>query len=878
MTDSLCTTKAHKTGLFPHFGAGMLLAETTAHLFCLIRSVQFRPKRETPGNLANVAVNHSQVLDTLIRNLEGMAYRCLDDSKWTMIFVSHGCLDLCGYHPEQILGKTGLSWEAITHIDDREHVRKTIRNAITEKRRFSVQYRIVCQSGKIKWVNERGIGIRDEAGEVAIEGFIEDITERRATIEALENAELRYRHIFEHASEGIFQSTRDGRYLAANPALARLYGYEDAKSLIEDLSDIERRLYVEPGRRNDFLRQIGSHGEVMNFESEVFRRDGSRIWISENAHAVHGPSGEFICYEGTVQDISARKKSEARLQMLAMVFSNSNEAIIVTDADNRIVATNPAFTRLTGYTPEDVAGKNPRVLSAGTTSPEVFREMWSTLLRDGAWQGELWDRRKSGEAYPKWLSISLVRDESGKIINHIGSFIDISELKATQERIRYIAHHDTLTSLPNRFSLHEKLEQALAFCKRKKMQLALMLIDLDRFKTINDTLGHQAGDELLIQVAKRLGGAVRESDIVARLGGDEFVIALPGINSPADAAHLADKIARDISEPYLINGQEQRTSLSIGICLYPDDSIEIGDLLKNADVAMYHAKAKGRGNFQFFTEDMNIATTTRLGIESDLRLALSHNEFVLYYQPQLDLRRGRIVGVEALIRWQHPTRGMVSPAEFIPIAEESGMIGAIGDWVLEEACQQLKLWKERGIADIRMSINLSTSQFLDKTLPARIHGLLATNGLSADLIDLEVTESMSMASPDESISVMKTLSGSGLTLSIDDFGTGYSSLAYLKLLPINTLKIDRSFVEDIESDPNDADICDVTVLLAHKLGLEVVAEGVETEAQLKFLLSIGCEKVQGYLISKPLPADEAERFIRNNASIAEPGSIDLWLR
>ena len=426
--------------------------------------------------------------------------------------------------------------------------------------------------------------------------------------------------------------------------------------------------------------------------------------------------------------------------------------------------------------------------------------------------------------------------------------------------------------------MHEKLEQAVALCKRNKMQLALMLIDLDRFKTINDTLGHQAGDELLIQVAKRLTCAVRESDIVARLGGDEFVVALPGITSPADAAHLADKIARDISEPYLINGQELRTSLSIGICLYPGDCQEIGDLLKNADVAMYHAKAKGRGNFQFFTEDMNIATTKRMTIESDLRLALDRQEFVLHYQPQLDLRSGTIVGVEALIRWQHPAQGLVSPAEFIPIAEECGMIAAIGDWVLEEACRQLKAWQDKGIAHVRMSINLSTGQFLDKTLPARIHELLASNGLSAELIDLEVTESMSMASPDESISVMRTLSSSGLTLSIDDFGTGYSSLAYLKLLPINTLKIDRSFVKDIESDPNDADICDVTVLLAHKLGLEVVAEGVETEAQLKFLISIGCEKVQGYLISKPLPAAEAEIFIRNDTPMAKLGTIDLWSR
>jgi diguanylate cyclase (GGDEF)-like protein/PAS domain S-box-containing protein len=838
--------------------------------------VHFRPKRHDHYGVTHSRLNHSRVLDTLVKNLDGMAYRCLHDPWWTMVFVSDGCQELCGYASSEILGKTGISWEEITYPEDRRRVRECIEDAIRSDQRFAVQYRITDQSGQVKWVIERGVAIRDELGECVLEGFIEDISARRLTLDALEAAELRYRNIFEHASEGIFQSTRGGRYLAANPALAKLYGYDNPLELMADLADIERRLYVQPNRREEFLTLIEKDGEVLNFESEVFRRDESRIWISENAHVVLNPKGEFICYEGTVQDISERKRTEAHLQLMAMVFSNSNEAIMVTDASNRIIATNPAFTSLTGYQPEEVIGKNPRILSAGTTPTDVFSEMWTCLHRDGAWQGELWDRRKTGEAYPKWLSISLVRDDEGRIRNYIGSFIDISELKATQERIRHLAHHDTLTNLPNRFSLHEKLDQAIAFCKRNHMQLALMLIDLDRFKTINDTLGHQAGDALLVQVAQRLSASVRESDIVARLGGDEFVVALPGIGSPADAAHLADKITREISAPYLINGQELRTSPSIGICVYPGDGTEIGDLLKNADVAMYHAKAKGRGNFQFFTEDMNIATTERMNIESDLRLAITRGEFLLHYQPQLDLRSGTIVGVEALIRWQHPTRGLVSPADFIPIAEESGMITAIGDWVLAEACRQLKTWQTRGIAHIRMSINLSTGQFLDKTLPARIHELLASNGLSADRLDLEVTESMSMASPDESISVMKTLSRSGLTLSIDDFGTGYSSLAYLKLLPIHTLKIDRSFVKDIESDPNDADICDVTVLLAHKLGLEVVAEGVETEAQLKFLLSIGCEKIQGYLISKPLPADQVEMFIRNNPPMNELGTIDLW--
>ncbi|MBN9698138.1 MAG: EAL domain-containing protein [Zoogloea sp.] len=822
------------------------------------------------------SIDRTRILDTLVNNLEGMVYRCLDDSHWTMVFVSQGSTGLCGYTPAEIVDNASISWESITHPEDRIRIREQIRGAARDGQRFAVQYRIQTARGEIRWVLERGITVPDEEGRVVIEGFIEDVTPRQATLDALAHSELRYRHIFEYASEGIFQTTREGRYLAANPALARLYGYATPEELMADLSDIESRLYVDPERRCSFRRLMAMHGEVINFESEVRRRDGSCIWISENAHTVLGPQGEFICYEGTVQDITERKRHDEHLRLLATVFSNSNEAIIVTDAENRIVATNPSFTKLTGYTQEEVLGRNPRMLSAGITAPEVYRDMWARLERSGAWQGELWDRRKDGQAYPKWLSIALVRDAAGQVQNYIGNFIDISELKASEERIRHLAHHDTLTNLPNRFSLNEKLEQAIGQCRRTGQPLALMLIDLDRFKAINDTLGHHVGDELLIQVARRLSATVRNSDIVARLGGDEFVVVLPDGADATDAAHVADKIVRAVSAPYQINGQEQRTSPSIGICLYPDDATEIGDLLKNADVAMYHAKAMGRGNFQFFTEGMNAATTHRLSLESELRSGLERGQFVLHYQPQLDLRSGRLVGVEALIRWQHPSRGLIPPVEFIPVAEETGIIDAIGDWVLQEACRQLEAWREAGLPPLRMSINLSTGQFLDKTLPARIAELLESHGLHAGLLDLEVTESASMAAPDDTIEVMRALTDSGLSLSIDDFGTGYSSLAYLKLFPIRTLKIDRSFVKDIETDPSDADICDVTVLLAHKLGLEVVAEGVETEAQLKFLRSIGCEKIQGYFISPPVPAVQIERLLHRHTPIQAGGSVTLW--
>jgi diguanylate cyclase (GGDEF)-like protein len=411
---------------------------------------------------------------------------------------------------------------------------------------------------------------------------------------------------------------------------------------------------------------------------------------------------------------------------------------------------------------------------------------------------------------------------------------------------------------------------------RGGQSFALILLDLDNFKAVNDSLGHHVGDQLLIGVAGRLMGAVRQSDLVARLGGDEFVILLPDIDAPADAAHVADKILAALAAPCRIEGHELRTSPSIGICLYPSDATDSLDLLQKADAAMYHAKSNGRNQYQFFKEEYQQAAVRRLALEADLRKAIERKEFQLHYQPQFDLRRGRVIGVEALIRWRHPERGLVSPLDFIPIAEETGLILPIGDWVLEEACRQLADWRSRDIDGLSVSVNLTASQFLDPALPERIRELLDRHALRPDMLALEVTESMSMASPEQTIASMRELVARGLSLSIDDFGTGYSSLAYLKLFPVRTLKIDRSFVKDIETDQSDADICDVTVLLAHKLGLDVVAEGVETEAQLKYLLSIGCEKLQGYLISKPLPADALERFIGNTPPVTWLGTVELW--
>ena len=699
-----------------------------------------------------------------------------------------------------------------------------------------------------------------------------DITERKLADLALRQSRQMFSAAFESCPIAASIATlADGRFIEANANYERDFGWSKAELI--GRTSLEVGFWPSAALRQAWAEELYKNGRLVDYETVWLDRAGSPIHVSLSSEITEldGQS----CILAYVTDISARKRSEADLRIAAAAFE-SQEGTVITDANGVILRVNQAFTASTGYSAEEVVGQTPRLFKSGRHDDDFYRDMWETLLSQGTWQGEIWDRRKNGEVYPKWLTISAVKDEAGVVTHYVGTHFDITERKKAEEKIQALAFSDQLTGLANRTSLHERLAQALGMAARNGKQVALMMIDLDNFKTINDTLGHQVGDLLLKEVAHRLASSIRQTDLVARLGGDEFVIVLSDIDEPADAAHVADKILTVVAAPYVLEHNELRTAASIGICLYPDDAAESQDLLKKADAAMYHAKANGRSNYQFFKEEIQQAAVKRLALESDLRKAIEQRQFLLHYQPQLDLRSGRVVGVEALIRWLHPERGLVSPMEFIPVAEETGLILPIGDWVLEQACRQLVLWRSRGIDHLRMSVNLTASQFLNRSLPDRIQAMLRQYGVGTEMMVLEVTESMSMAHPDQTIASMNELTGCGLSLSIDDFGTGYSSLSYLKLFPVSTLKIDRSFVKDIETDQNDADICDVTVLLAHKLGLDVVAEGVETEAQLKYLLSIGCEKIQGYLISKPLPADELESFIRANPQITGLGTTDLW--
>lgn len=676
------------------------------------------------------------------------------------------------------------------------------------------------------------------------------LSESRGQMETLINA----------LPDPVWLKDTEGVFLGCNPAFGRMLG-RPTEAIVGKSDDD-----FCSGEQADFFRRMDDEAIIaaqpkVNEEWLINAETGQARLLETIKTALPGASGQPVGVLGVARDITGRKQAEEYLNLMSKVFSNSGEAILISDADNRIVTVNREFTRLTGYTQEEVLGRNPRFLSSGDTAKEVYQAMWAALEANDYWQGELWDRRKSGEPYPKQLSISVVRDEAGKIVNYIGCFEDITDRKRSEDRIRHLAHHDPLTGLPNRFSLYERLDQCFAFARRFTKRVALLLIDLDHFKIINDTLGHSVGDQLLIQVAKRLERSVRDSDIVARLGGDEFVVVLSGVEARENVAGIADDILRCVTSPYTVTGKELHTSPSIGICFYPDDAQEIGDLIKGADIAMYHAKSAGRSNFQFYTEAMKAEVTQRVTMEKELATAIEQSQFVLHYQPQVEAGSGRVVGVEALVRWQHPTRGLIFPGDFIVLAEETGHIMALGKWVLAEACRQLKAWHDEGMDGLHMAVNLSAVQFNDEELPALIRRKTQGADLQPQYLHLEMTESMAMQNPEQNNVMMQALTEIGVKLALDDFGTGYSSLAYLKLFPIDIIKIDRSFVKDIESDENDAAICEITMLLAQKLGKQVVAEGVETQEQLDFLTKIGCQWIQGYLFSKPLPAAQARKFI-----------------
>ena len=726
----------------------------------------------------------------------------------------------------------------------------------TVTRRVLRLLRVAERVGDGKLNTLSGVAGPDEIGRlgVAFDGMVQKMARSSAQIRKLSRA-------VEQSPNTIIIADANGIAEYVNPRFCAVTGYAAEEAL-------GKKLHLhQSGRADkevyDEIRSTIKSGQVWRGELNSRSKLGKMYWEDVVISPIFDDQGNITNILSEQIDITSRKQIEEQIRLFEKVFANANEGIMISDANNRIVATNPAFTEITGYTMEEVIGKNPNILSSGQMDADFYDRMWSSIQATGKWQGEVVDRRKDGNIYAEWLSISALLDDSGRLTHYVALIADISERKAAEERMVYLAQHDVLTGLPNRMLFQDRLQQAIAFAERQRTSVALLFMDLDRFKDVNDTLGHHVGDLLLQEVTRRIRHCVRGSDTVSRQGGDEYVIMLPNLDDLGDIMQVVNKLIESIANPYELEGHIVHVTTSVGVSVYPQDGADIETLIRNADTAMYQAKDAGRNGYRFFTQEMNHTIARRVGLENKLRGAINRNELLIHYQPQVDLLSGQVVAAEALVRWQHPEDGLTSPAEFIRVAEECGMIVALGEWVLNEACRQNQEWRTLGLRKIVMAVNLSPLQLHDRRLMEIISAALDSSGMPSEALELEITESAMLKNSEQAIAMLNNISRLGIRISIDDFGTGYSSLSHLKKFPVDMLKIDQSFVRDLSIDRDDAAIVSAVISMAKSLGLHVIAEGVETDEQLQFLEKLDCDFIQGFYFSKPLTADEFRKLLES---------------
>lgn len=668
-----------------------------------------------------------------------------------------------------------------------------------------------------------------------------------------------YRHFIEVTSEGFWLVDPAERTVQANPALCEMLGYT-----LEEMLGRQPLDFAMPHSQDLLASQSPFHsGDVhRKYQIHLRHKSGKLLVCNFNATTLHGPNGDITGSFALVTDVTKQQRQEAESKLASAVFNFTSEAIFVTNTDNKIQAVNPAFTAITGYTADEVLGADPSILNSGRHAADFFQNMWHSIKEVGQWEGEIWNKRKNGEQFPTWLSIATMRTATGNVQQYVAVMSDITSRKEAEDTIRHQANYDQLTKLPNRNLLVDRLGQSMNRAGRLKSKVGFLYVDLDHFKRLNDAFGRAHGDQLLIEIGRRMMECVRNSDTVGRLEKDIFGVVLNDLAHSLDGELVAKKIFASLERDLTIDDHQHKLTCSVGIAIFPGDGKTPEELMRNAEVAMYQAKDTTGQQARFFTKEMNEEMVTRMRLERDLRYAITANQFDLYYQPIMDPYTDKIAGAEALMRWPHPERGLVSPGNFIPLAEETGLIVPMGRWALAHACKQAANWTKLGVP-IYIAVNLSPRQCLEANFGEEIKQALADSALDPNNLVLEITESLLMTEGNAAIETMKQLTEKGVRLALDDFGTGYSSLSYLKKLPASVLKIDRAFVRDLPDSKEDSTLVQAMISMAHKLGMKVVAEGVETSEQLQFLRENQCDLIQGFYYCQPLTEEAFRDFIKN---------------
>ncbi len=843
-------------------GLAFVLLSTTL-VYLLVRAAE-RRHAELEAQATRERDRLAQVLNVNPAVMYSLRLAADSSGRFEVDFVGANVLKVTGHPTEHWLSAANF-WLDHVHPDDLA-LAQTMQTELMAKGEISYEYRFRHADGSYRWIHDNLVLIRSELGHPThIMGAWLDVTDRKQAEATLLDSEHRYRLLFDANPMPMWLiETATRRFLSVNHAAVDTYGYSAREFLTMKLDDIRPAREVE--RMRTFVSDLEARGDHTTQAGDWLhkKRDGTEFWVEIVRHAVVY-QGQH-CQLALAMDVSARKQADEHRRVIAQVFDTSQEGIFITDADTRFISVNQSFTRITGYTTDDVKGQTPRLLSSGRQDKTFYQSMWTMIGADGRWEGEIWNRRKTGEIYPEWLVISAIKDASNQVVQYLGIFTETSGRKEAEARILRLANYDSLTNLPNRALLFDRARVAIASATRNQTTMAVLHLNVDHFKHVNESFGHDAGDEVLKTVAQRLVNHLKPEDTVSRLGADDFILLLPNTTA-VDAGKVALRLMAALNAALPVAEQSLIVTASVGVATFPENGADFLKLMQAAEAAVDLAKREGRNAIRFFTPALHEQLQATLAIERDLQHAVARGQLVLHYQPQVDARTRHIVGTEALVRWQHPEWGLVPPVRFIPVAEQTGLIRPIGEWVLNQALADTAAWQAAGLPVVPVAVNLSVVQFRHEGLQDTVTRALQASGLAPSMLELELTESVAMEDSEFTVATINALKTLGVKLSIDDFGTGYSSLSYLKRFAVDKLKIDQSFVRGLNHDANDEAIVTAVISLASSLGLHTIAEGVETEEQAAFLKASGCNEFQGYLFSKPVPAETLAALLASGAPL-----------